>query len=227
MKEEHRMREQRLLSSEKYTVVQWTFLHPTDKLSFYQQMALNDGPNDVNTLEDNAPKGVPEASDNGDENDDDEITSDVSPEHVEEEDGTATIVRERGRLDMRSRRKDILKTLEYNILKRRNGNEMQSWKSYPGMSKIIEIARDIFENNNKEKVDILANMMEVHECQQSAAIVSTIALLVGSKIGREVDKEIREKIGDIILWDVPLIKDKNDWPKRNKYSTKMYMKMKM
>ena len=104
MKEEHRMRELRLLSSEKYTVVQWTFLHPTDKLWFYQQMALNDGPNDVNTSENNAPKGVPEASDNDDKNyDDAEITSDVSPEHEEEEDNTATVVIERGRLDIRSR----------------------------------------------------------------------------------------------------------------------------
>ena len=57
MKEEHRMRELRLLSSEKYTVVQWTFLHPTDKLLFYQQMALNDGPNDVTTSEDDTTKG--------------------------------------------------------------------------------------------------------------------------------------------------------------------------
>ena len=113
-----------------------------------------------------------------------------------------------------------MKALEYNILKRHEDNKIQSWKSYPGMSKIIEIARNIVENDNKEDVNTLANMMKVHESQQSAAIVSTIALIVGSKIGREVDKEIRENIGDIILWDVPLIKDENDWPKRKKYSTK-------
>ena len=161
MKEEHRMREHKLLSSEKYTVIQWTFLHPTDKLLFYQNMALKDEPNDINTSEDNALKGVPEA-DNNDENDDAEITSDVSPEHWEEEDNTATVVRERGRVDEKSRLKDGPKALEYNILKRHKSNEMQSWKSYPGMSTIIEIARDIVENNNKKDVDILANMMKAH-----------------------------------------------------------------
>ena len=63
---------------------------------------------------------------------------------------------------------------------------MQSWKSYPGMSTIIEIARDIVENDNKRDVDILANMMKAHECHQSAAVVATIALIVGSRIETEV-----------------------------------------
>ena len=104
------------------------------------------------------------------------------------EDNTATVVRERGRVGEKSRLKDGPKALEYNILKRHKSNEMQSWKSYPGISKIIEIAKDIVENNNKRDVDILANMMKVHECQQSAVVVSTIASIVGSKIRTEVDK---------------------------------------
>ena len=102
-----------------------------------------------------------------------------------EEDNTSTVVRKRGYyriIDIRSRREDVFKALEYNILKRHESNEMQSWKSYPGMSKIVEIARDIFENDNKEDVDILANMMRIHEYQQSAAVVSTIASIVGSKL---------------------------------------------
>ena len=95
------------------------------------------------------------------------------------EDNKATVVRKRGYyriVDMRARIEDVFKALEYNILKRHESKEMQSWKSYPGMSKIVEIARDIFENDNKEDVDILANMMKVHEYQQSAAVVSTIAV---------------------------------------------------
>ena len=82
------------------------------------------------------------------------------------------------------------------------------------MSKIIEIARDIVENNNKKDVNLLADMMKVHESQQSAVVVSTIAAIAGSKIKTEVDKEIRVRIGDIILWDVPLIKNENDWPEK-------------
>ena len=133
------------------------------------------------------------------------------------EDNTATVVRKRGYyriVDFRARREDVFKALEYNILKRHESKEMQSWKSYPGMSKIVEIARDIFENDNKEDVDILANMMKNHEYQQSAAVVSTIASIVGSKLNTEVAKEIREKIAGIMVWDVPLIKDENDWPQR-------------
>ena len=101
----------------------------------------------------------------------------------------------------------LSKPQKYNILKRHEDNEIQSWKSYPGMSKIVEIARNIVENDNKEDVNTLANMMKVHERQQSAVVVSTIAAIVGSKIKSEVAKVIREKIGDSILWDVPLIKN--------------------
>ena len=88
------------------------------------------------------------------------------------------------------------------------------------MSKIIKIARNIVENDNKEEVDTLINIMKVHESQQSAVVVSTIAAIVGSKIKSEVAEVIREKIGDIILWDVPIIKNENDWPERKKYSPK-------
>ena len=70
-------------------------------------------------------------------------------------------------------------------------------------------------------------MMKVHESQQSAAIISTIAILVGSKLKNEVKKEIMEAIGDIILWDVPIIKEKNDWPQRKSFQQKFYMRMMM
>ena len=126
-----------------------------------------------------------------------------------------------GRLKLKSHIRDASKALEYNILKRHESNEMQTWKSYPGMSEIIKIARDIVENNNKKDVDKLANMIKVHECQQSAVVEATIALIVGSKIGSnvDIDEEIKDKIRKIELWNVPLIKDKNGWPQRKIYSS--------
>ena len=95
------------------------------------------------------------------------------------------------------------------------------WKSYPGVNEIIKGARNVIENHDKKNIDELVNMMKVHESQQSAAVVSTIAVLVGSTLKNEVSKETREAIGDIILWDVPVIKGKDDWPLRRKYSTKV------
>ena len=101
-----------------------------------------------------------------------EITEDPSPEQMKGEvNNITTIEKGRGRLDVKSRYEDVSKALEYNILKRHKDNEIQSWKSYPGMSKIIDIARDIVENGTKENVVKLANMMKVHENQQSATVV--------------------------------------------------------
>ena len=150
-----------------------------------------------------------------------EIDNEEITEHKREEGSCKPeIVKNRGRLDMGSRYQNAYKALEYNILRRNNNEEIQLWKSYPGISKIIKIARNIIENDDKEDINVLVDMMKVHESQQSAAIVSTIAILVGSKLRNEVKKEIREAVGDIILWDVPIIKDKDDWPQRKRYSTK-------
>ena len=55
----------------------------------------------------------------------------------EEVNNTTAIVKGRGRLDIKSRYEDVIKALEYNILKRHEDNEIQSWISYPGMSKIF------------------------------------------------------------------------------------------
>ena len=124
---------------------------------------------------------------------------------------------------MRSRYQDASKALEYNILRRDNNEEIQMWKSYPGIRKTVKVARNIIEKDDKEDINALVNMMRVHESQQSAAIVSTIAMLVGSKLKNEVRKELREAVGDIILWDAPVIKEKNDWPQRKKFSTKIFL----
>ena len=56
-----------------------------------------------------------------------EINGDEDPEYKKkEEDNRAPVVRERGRLDIRSRYHDACKALEYNILKRHENNEIQS-----------------------------------------------------------------------------------------------------
>ena len=63
-------------------------------------------------------------------------------------------------------------------------------------------------------------MMQVHESQQSAIVVATIAILVGNKLNDNIDGDYRKAIGDIIMWNVPVIKSIDDWPKRKKYSPK-------
>ena len=63
-------------------------------------------------------------------------------------------------------------------------------------------------------------MMQVHESQQSAAVIATIAVLVGSKLNGNTDKVFREAIGDIITWDVSLIDNDESWPSRKKYITR-------
>ena len=102
--------------------------------------------------------------------------------------------------------------LEYNILKRKEDRRINDWKSYPGVSKIIDMARDMIENGNKNEIDKLATMMQCHESQQSAAIIATIAIIIGNKMNTEamnIDEKYRRAIGDIILWDTPVITDKD------------------
>ena len=41
-------------------------------------------------------------------------------------------------------------------------------------------------------------MMKSHESQQTAPIITTIAMIIGSKLKYEVTKEIRISVGDII-----------------------------
>ena len=97
---------------------------------------------------------------------------------------------------------------------------MNDWKSYPGVSKIISMARDMMENGNKDHTSELATLMQYHESHQSAAVIATIAIIIGNKINAEasnIDKRYRRAIGDIILWNTPVITDKDGWPTRKKY----------
>ena len=128
---------------------------------------------------------------------------------------------------MESRRQSAYKALEYNILRRDENEEIQRWKSYPGIKEIVRIARNVIEDNARQDMDTLIDMMRVHESQQSAPVVATIAILVGNKLKNEVEKEVREAVGDMILWDVPIIKSRDDWPQRKRLQQKLYMKMMM
>ena len=111
--------------------------------------------------------------------------------------------------------------IEFNILRRKKNEEIQEWKSYPGIEKIVRLSRDIVENNDTGRLLELIKIMKVHESQQSAPIVATIALLVGNKVRNNVSKDVRLLLSDIIRWDVVLIKQKTDWPRRKKFSSTM------
>ena len=93
------------------------------------------------------------------------------------------------------------------------------WRT--GIKNIVRIARNAIEDNARQDMDRLIEMMRAHESQQSAPIVATIAILVGDKLKNEVKKEVREAVGDMILWDVPIIKSRNDWPQRKKFTPKI------
>ena len=44
------------------------------------------------------------------------------------------------------------------------------------------MARDAIENNDRHDIDKLVEMMKIHESQQTAPIIATIAMLLGSKL---------------------------------------------
>ena len=124
-------------------------------------------------------------------------------------------------MKIESRGGDIEKVIKYNILERKKDKNIQNWKSYPGIGKIIDMARDMITNGNMKNIDKLAKMMQCHESQQSAAVIATFAIIIGNKINTEainIDEKYRRAIGDIILWNTPVIKDKDGWPTRKKYS---------
>ena len=111
------------------------------------------------------------------------------------------------RIKIDIRQNEISEVLKYNILRREDNQGLQNWKSYPGISNIVEIARQITEKGDTSSIGNFAEMMQVHESQQSATVVATIAVLVGSRLEDSTDKVFREAIGDVIMWDVPVIKD--------------------
>ena len=132
-------------------------------------------------------------------------------ESINKNDNVPT-VKNKERLAIEAREEDIEKVLRYNILQRGKDDHIQDWKSYPGLEKIIDMARDMTTTGNMRNIDILATMMQCHESQQSASIITTVAIIIGNKMNSKeinVDEKYRRAIGDIILWSTPVIKDEN------------------
>ena len=69
------------------------------------------------------------------------------------------------RLEADVRRNEISEVLKYNVLKRDSNDNIQLWKSYPGISKIVDIARKVIEEDDMSEIGKLAGMMQVHESQ--------------------------------------------------------------
>merc|ERR1711873_208069 len=64
-----------------------------------------------------------------------------------------------GRLEVNDRLGDIPAVLRYNILRKKNNIDIQQWKSYPGISKIVDIARRVTEEGDKSNIEELAGML--------------------------------------------------------------------
>ena len=125
-----------------------------------------------------------------------------------------------GRLEINDRLGDIPAVIQYNILRKKDNIDIQQWKSYPGVSKIIDIARKVTERGDTSNIEELAGMPQVHESQQSATVIATIAVLVGNSLDNSTNKSSREAIGDVITWDTPLISEDDKWPARKKYRSR-------
>ena len=60
------------------------------------------------------------------------------------------------RTEIDIRLKDIPGVLQYNILKRENNKNIQQWKSYPGVSNIVSLARKVTEEGDISNIERLA-----------------------------------------------------------------------
>ena len=68
-----------------------------------------------------------------------------------------------------------------------------SYSCPSSLSNIIDMAREITENGTKDQLEKLAKLMQCHESQQSAAIVATIAILIGNTVdtdGMNIVKDV-------------------------------------
>ena len=92
-----------------------------------------------------------------------EDTDENEVEAYRTENDGPSIAKNLGRIEIGARSNDIKKVLEYNILRRQSNNNIQVWKSYPGISRIVQTARDIIEKNDTSNIGELARMMQVHE----------------------------------------------------------------
>ena len=89
-------------------------------------------------------------------------------------------VMKRSRIELHQRHSDIAGVIEYNLLERKKDDKrLLDWKSYPGISNIITEARKLTEEGQVTDIEMLLTLMLVHESQQSAPIVASIAILIG------------------------------------------------
>ena len=109
---------------------------------------------------------------------------------------------------MRQRCLDMEGVIKYNMPAKKEDKKIDSWKSYPGLATIISMAREIIETGEKRQIEKLVKLMQGHESQQSATIIATIAILIGEKMETKefsVSKECSRVLGDIMLWNTPVI----------------------
>merc|ERR1712163_33517 len=58
----------------------------------------------------------------------------------------------RKKLNLTDQIQKSYEAIDFNILRRENNEEMQEWKSYPGMKKIVRLSRDIMKNNDVKRL---------------------------------------------------------------------------
>ena len=82
-------------------------------------------------------------------------------------------------------------------------------KSYcAGLSNIITESRKLIEMGQATGIEKLITLMKVHESQQSAPIVASIAILIGNAIRirqANISQTCDEALSNIIMWDVKVI----------------------
>ena len=127
----------------------------------------------------------------------------------------------KGRLELSQRYPDLEKVKQYNMLAKKDDNMINDWKSYPGLAPIINMAREIIETGEKMQIEKLTKLMQGHESQQFAPLITTIAILIGEKVNLNnlsISKECSRAIGDMIIWDTPVVTSRDTWPSRYHYS---------
>merc|ERR1711893_367537 len=56
------------------------------------------------------------------------------------------------RVNLADKIKSSYEAITYNILRREKNKELQEWKSYPGIEKIVQLSRNIVERNEKSEI---------------------------------------------------------------------------
>ena len=111
---------------------------------------------------------------------------------------------------MSQRYPDLEKVKQYNMAKK-DDNMINEWKSYQGLAPNITMAREVLDTGKTTQIEKLTELMQGHEIQQSAPLISTIAILIGEKVNSNnlnISKECSRAISDMI-WDTTVVTSKN------------------